>query len=48
MSPFEHIAKAMEEDDFTTYRKYEDGWIRSGVCDNFNGFVSLRHTLENE
>jgi hypothetical protein len=48
MSPFEHIARAMESYEFDVYRKYGDGWIRSGVCDNFKGFVSLRHTLENE
>jgi len=48
MSPFEHVAQAMEPDDYTTYRKYADYKVYGGWCDNFRGFISLRHKLEHE
>ena len=50
MSPFEHCAKAMNEDERAYYYKsdgpdpedFETGW-----CRNFRGWIQYRHLIEN-
>lgn len=53
-SPFEHCAKAMTEEDYNSYGKFE-GWDSKyyenhnlGWCGNFQGFIQLRKTFTNE
>lgn len=46
MSPFEHCAKAMGQDDLDKYILIEDDVTIPGVCRNFTGFIQLRALIE--
>ena len=52
MSPFEHVAKAMNEYEYKSYQKKrpsKDGigsFGEKGWCRNFKGFIQLRETIE--
>lgn len=51
MSPFEHCAKAMSNDELLLYRKIEPKVNDSdnlGWCNNFKGFIQYRYLVENE
>ncbi len=50
MSPFEHCAKAMSEEEYKgksdlkmPYNEYSHGW-----CGNFRGFIQYRKMIKNE
>lgn len=53
MSPFEHCARAMDEEEYARFRKgetFEDTsvYINSlGWCNNFKGFIQYRYLVEN-
>jgi len=47
MSPFEHLARCMTEDEYVTNTKYELGWCSAGWSRNFRGFIQYRAFLEN-
>ena len=60
MSPFEHCARAMDEEEYYTFRKgqlsinskgvlYDDSDKDTfGWCRNFKGFIPYRYLIENE
>lgn len=47
-SPLEHVARAMNEEEYYLYSRGKDGSAshEHGWCRNFKGFVQLRHILE--
>lgn len=51
MSPFEHCARAMDENEYTASklsgysRKSKDNY---GWCNNFKGFIQYRYLIEKE
>lgn len=59
MSPFEHCARAMSDDEYSAFYKGEitpmDGYLigrckparGSGWCNNFKGFIQYRYMIEN-
>lgn len=46
MSPFEHVARAMSEDELDNYILIEGGVTIPGVCRNFTGFIQHRALIE--
>lgn len=49
-SPFEHCAKALTEDEYNYLYKSigpNEKHFQTGWCDNFRGFMSYRHIVEN-
>lgn len=46
-SPFEHCAKAMDNDEHPDYFVQQGNWIGHGWCKNFRGFIQERFYLEN-
>jgi hypothetical protein len=46
MSPFEHIAKSMNAEEKKLYKVIDEHGEHPRRCDNFTGFVSLRHIVE--
>lgn len=53
MSPFEHCARAMNEEEYMRFRKgetFEDTSVDTnslGWCNNFKGFIQYRYLIEN-
>jgi len=49
-SPFEHCARVMDEDEFYTFSKGQDGQksAEHGWCRNFKGFIQYRHLIESK
>lgn len=48
-SPFEHVARAMSEDEYKTFIKgnISNGWGNEvGWCRNFKGFIQYRHLID--
>lgn len=57
MSPFEHCARAMSDEEYFSHFKGNKEWIFTdeskfskahGWCDNFKGWISYRHLVEEE
>ena len=52
MSPFEHCAKAMSDEEYQNFRKgYTTSSFRGetrGWCNNYRGFINYRYILENQ
>ena len=54
MSPFEHVAKAMTEEEYRYFSKNhayingKGGFAQPGWCNNFRGFVPYRYIVEND
>lgn len=50
MSPFEHCAKAMNDDEYYLFSKGMDGQKshEHGWCNNFRGWTQYRYLVENE
>lgn len=49
MSPFEHCARVMSEEEYENYFKVfglNDGDIEYGWCNNFRGWIQYRHIIE--
>lgn len=53
MSPFEHCAKAMNDEEYnyftkTVMDKNKGMIVHRGWCNNFKGFIPYRYLIENE
>jgi hypothetical protein len=44
-SPFEHVARAMREDEYFSYAQTAPSFVEYGWCANFRGFIQLRRTF---
>ena len=47
MSPFEHCARAMSEEEYDSYVRSDGSVDTYGWCRNFKGFIQYRHFIEN-
>jgi hypothetical protein len=55
MSPFEHCARAMDDEEYKTYTYHRpsysedfEGYFTLGLCRNFRGFVQYRELVERD
>jgi hypothetical protein len=46
-SPFEHVARAMSNEEYETYCRYDDGVSINGWSRNFKGFIQYRALIDN-